>query len=888
MDRTLPEGRNRRTIEREIEDELELHLALTASELEAAGLDPARAREEAERRFGDRLRHRARCREIQLRRLRGDRRRGLLRDLRADLVQGLRELRRSPALAALSIGTLAVAIGASTLIFSLVSGILLEPLPLPAPERLVALWESDRESGDLETVSPANFVDWRDQAADAFDAMAAYTDKRYVLTGLGEPSTQVAATVSGGFFRALGVQPRLGRAFTAEELEPGGPAAAIVSDSFWRVRLGAAPDVLERSLELDGAPARIVGVMPPGFDFPADDELWTPLVFDFDVERARGAHYLAVVARLAPGVEHDAVAARMEQIGAALEAAHPGTNEGKSVRVLPLHEDLVDSARRTIAILFAGVALVLLIAILDVAGLQLVRGWARRRELAVRGALGATAGRIARQLVTESLLVAVLGGALGVALAALGLPAFVALLPGADPHNRMVAGLPRLDEVAIDGRVLLFALGAVLLAGLFSGLWPALRVARSPVAATLRAASDARARGAARAALVIGEVAIAVMLVAASALLLRSVGRILDVDPGFDARSKLTFRVDLPEHLYPDAAAHPAVFQRIQEGLEALPGVRSVAMSPWLPLEPGWVFSFSVPGEPEPEPGKEPLASLRFVNDGYFSTLGIRLVEGRAFTAADRPGAEPVVVVNETLARRHFANGSPLGRKLVVGYGNPSGSKIERTVIGVVGDVRQYRLTRGPMPAAYVPHLQLPFDTMSFAVAVDGDPSSLARAAAAVVHGVDPSLVVDQVEPMALRLARSIGPQRFALRLFAAFALLAVLLALLGLYGLLAHTVIQEQREIGVRLALGAERPRVAARFLLRGVGLAAGGIACGLVGAALLGRLLESMLYETSTHDLGAFAAAPVLVLLAAALASWLPALRATRVDPMRVLRVQ
>ncbi|HVS15440.1 MAG TPA: ABC transporter permease [Thermoanaerobaculia bacterium] len=879
MDRTLPEGRNRRTLDREIEDELEFHLEMTARELEASGLGPTRAREEAERRFGDRLRHRARCREIQLRRLRGDRRRSLLRDLRVDLAYGVRELVRSPGLALLSIGTLAVAIGASTLIFSLVSGILLEPLPLPDPDRLVVLWESERETGDLTSVSPANFVDWREQAGDTFSAMAAYDWKRHALTGLGEPVTLTSAAVSRDFFRAAGIEPRVGRAFTAEELVPGGPAAAIVSDGFWRTRLGAEPDVLGRTLELDGAPARVVGVMPPGFAFPSDVDLWTPLLFDFDLERSRGAHYLQVVARLAPGIEESAAAARMDQIGAALEAAHPANNEGKSVRVLALHEDVVESARRTLGILFAGVTLVLLIAILDVAGLQLVRGWARRRELAVRGALGATAGRITRQLVTESLLIAALGGALGVVLAALALPAFLSLLP---------SDVPRLAEVSIDGRVLLFALAAVALAGLFSGLWPALRVSRHPVADTLREAGDARARAVARGLLVVGEVAIAVVLVAASALLLRSFARILDVDPGFDARSKLTFRVDLPEHGYPDSEAHPAVFQRLQEGLEALPGVRSVAMSPWLPLDPGWVFSFTVVGEPEPEPNRQPLASLRFVNDGYFSTLGIRLLDGRTFTPADRAGAENVLVINETLARRHFADGSPIGRKLVVGYGNPTGGKIERTVIGVVGDVRQYRLTRGAMPAIYVPHLQVPFDTMSFALATNSDPLALARSAREVVHGVDASLVVDRVEPMADRLARSVGPQRFALRLFGAFALLALLLALLGLYGLLAHTVIQEQREIGLRLALGAERPRVAGRFLLRGVGLAGGGVACGLIGAALLARLLESMLYETSTHDLAAFAAAPLLVLLAAALASWLPALRATRVDPVRVLRAQ
>jgi predicted permease len=876
---------NRRSLERDIDEELALHLEMTARELEAAGMEPGAAREEAERRFGDRRRHRTSCRRIQLRRLRGDRRRNLLGDLRADVAFGLRELRRSPALAALSIGTLAVAIGASTLIFSLVSGILLQPLPLPEPDRLVVLWESDLGSGNAESVSPANFADWRTQATDTFVAMAAWDDARLALTGLGEPTTQLATRVSLDFFRAAGVQPRVGRAFTADELEPGGPAAVIVSDAFWRLRLGAAPDVLERSLVLDGAPAHIVGVMPPGFGFPSEIDLWAPLLFDFDLERSRGAKYLSVVARLAPGVGVEAAAARMEQIGAALEAAHPANNTGKSVRVLPLHEDLVESARSTLAILFAGVSLVLLIAILDVTGLQLVRGWARRRELAVRGAVGATTTRITRQLVTESLLTAALGGVLGVALAALGLPAFVSLLPGANPA-RGTAGLPRLGEVAIDGRVLLFALGTVLLAGLVAGLWPALRIARRPVSAALREAADGRARALARGILVIGEVAIAVMLVAASALLLRSVGRILDVDAGFDARDKLTFRVDLPEHSYPDSETHSAVYQRIQDGLEALPGARSVAMSPWLPLEPGWVFSYSVIGEPEPDPGDEPLAALRFVNDDYFATLGIRLVEGRAFTAADRPGAEPVLVVNETLARRHFPNASPIGRKLAVGYGNPADGRIERTVVGVVGDVRQYRLTRGPMPAIYVPHPQLPFDTMSIALAVDGDPMGHARAATAVVHAIDRSLVVDQLEPMTARLDRAVGPQRFALRLFGGFALLALLLALLGLYGLLAHTVAQEQREIGVRMALGAASGRVVRSLLGRGLALTAIGVALGIAASLAASRLLATMLYETSIHDLAAFVAAPALVLLAATAASWIPARRAANVEPTRALR--
>jgi putative ABC transport system permease protein len=534
--------------------------------------------------------------------------------------------------------------------------------------------------------------------------------------------------------------------------------------------------------------------------------------------------------------------------------------------------------QRPLWVLLGAVAVVLALAVINVVGLNLVRGIGKRRELAVRGALGAGRGRLLRQLATESLVLALLGGALAAAITTMGLKIVL----------RLPVRLPRADEVALDWPVLGFLLGVSVLAGLVSGLWPALRSVRGSVGEMLRAGRGGGVRGgvAARRALVVIEVGAAVLLLAGAGVLVRSFERVLDVDPGFRADGLLTFQIVLPDSRYPDRDPRRSFYEELELSLAELPGVRSVGMSPWLPLDSAWTFSFYPVGPEVPASQDQSAASFGAVNPDYFSTTGIRLVAGRAFEERDDAAAPPVVIVNETLARRTFGARSPLGEKLVLGYGNRDGVPVEREIIGVIADFKQYSLTQSPFPAAYVPYRQIPFSGMGIAVATQGDEMALVPAVRAAIARLDPQLAVERVEPMGEAVARSLGPRRFVLQLFGAFAVLALLLAAVGLYGLMAQVVALERREIGLRMALGADRRRIVRRVVGGAVLLGGTGAALGAVAALLASSPLRGLLYETSPRDPLAIAVAAGVLLAVAVLGALLPARRAAGTDPAEVLR--
>jgi putative ABC transport system permease protein len=868
-------------IDREVGEELGLHRDLLLRELRERGLSAEAAEAEAARRLGDLDRHAEACRRIQLQRLRTGRRRLWVTDLGRDAMLGLRELRRAPGYAAAAILTLAVAVGATTVIFSLLWGIALRPLPLGDPERVFVVTEKDRRDGDTLAVSPPNFLDWRERS-DVFSALAAIDEGRITLTGDGEPQRLVSAEVSAGFFDAVGVAPVLGRAFTAEEHALDGPASTVVilGHAVWRARFGGDAGIVGRDIVLDGVPTRVAGVMPEGFRIPSSADVFEPLRFDFDVPSSRGAHYLNVIGRLREGVAEEEALGALDLLGRQLSAEYPDKNEHCGIALEPLQNAIAAPVKRPLWMLTAAVAVVLAMAVLNVVGLNLVRGLGKRRELAVRDALGAGRGRLLRQLAAESLVLALLAGALAVVLARLGL-ALVLQLP---------VDLPRRAELSLDLPVLVFLLAVSVAAGLIAGVWPALRSMRGTSPEVLRGGRGGSARGGVRArrTLVIVEVAAAVLLLAAAGALVRSFQKVLGNELGFRPQGLLTLQIVLPEARYPADEQQRAFFEELEQSLEELPGVRSVGINPWLPLDPAWTFSFYRVGPDAPPPQDQQSASFGVVNPEYFATLGARLVEGRAFEERDDETAPPVLVVNQTFVRQVFGSESPLGQKVVIGYGNPAGGQIEREVVGVVADMKQYGLTQRPYPAVYVPYRQVPFSAMGLALATDGEELALVPAVRAAVHRLDPALAVERIETMTTAIARSLGPRRFVLQLFGAFAVLSLLLSAIGLYGLMSQVVAQERREIGLRMALGADHSRILRRVVGGGLLLAAVGGLLGVGAAVLAAPPMRSLLYETSARDPLVLVAAPAVLLAVALFGALLPARRAAGTDPGEVLRAE
>jgi len=819
--------------------------------------------------------------------------------LRADVLYGLRQLARSPGFAAVAIVTLALGIGATTAIFSVVRAVLLRPLPFPDPQRLVLVFDAgDAPGRERAQPSPGNFLDWRARS-DAFDGMAAWYSSSRTLRDETSAEQVQTVQVSGDFFKVWGLAPALGTIFTPEEspgalynegnLFVGGDRIAVLSDAFWRRRFGADPAIVDTPIRLDGKTWRVAGVMPPGFAVPDPlVDIWVPwdLARSYDARRfpdgpPRDYRFLHVAARLRAGQSLEQAEANLKAIAADLEQRFPWPNKGWSVRLEPLRDAMVRNDRPALLVLFAAVGFVLLIACANVAGIQMSRASARIQEMAVRTALGASRGRLLRQLLTESVLLSLAGAAAGLLIASSGLDLLVALAPRA---------IPRLDETRIDAGVLLFTLLVAVATGLIFGLAPALQGSRTDLVAGLkeggqggRAAGPARHR--LRALLVVSEVALALVLLAGAGLFTRSFARLVAVDPGFDPRRLLVLRVFLDTDAYGSELKSSQYYRQLLERLGALPGVASVSATTVLPMsEVGIDFNRPYWREGDPDPGGQAaMAGIRMVTPDYFSTMRIPVHEGRAFTEGDRLGGAPVIMVNQEMARRVWPGASPVGRRLVIDYKR---SKYVYEVVGVAGDTRYDGLRSRPEPEIFIPHAQNPYLAMNVVLRTAVDPRRLARAAAAEALALDPAQPVHSVTTMDQLLERTLAPDRFSMTLLSLLALVAVVLAGVGIYGLTAQVVGLRTHEIGVRIAVGAQPGQVVAMVLRQSCRLAAAGGAVGLLAALALTRLVGGLLYGVGSADPATFAAVTLVLAAVTIGAAWIPARRVLRIDPIAALR--
>jgi putative ABC transport system permease protein len=829
-----------------------------------------------------------------------DRRRAARRDraewwweLWNDLRFAVRVLRRQPGFTVVVLVTLMLGIGANTAIFTVVDAALLRPLPYREPDRLVHLWETHRgDVSDRSEASYPDFLDWRSRSR-AFAAIEGYDPTNLTVTADGtEPVMLRGARVTPGFFPMLGVKPILGRAFLPEESVAGGAPVVLLTHGFWQRRLGGDPRVIGRPLILDRRRYAVVGVLPRDFHFaPVEDaELWLPI--DPAVRRAseRFNHWLNVVARLKPGVTFTAARSDLSAVMRHLGAQYPETNAGRDVALVPLREEIVGAVRPTLLVLFGAVGCVLLVACVNVAGLMLARSAARGREIAVRSALGAARSRIVRQLLAESALLAVAGGLLGAVTAQLGVRLIVAALPA-----EITSGMPYLQHLRVEGAVLAYAGGLAVAAGLLSGLAPALYVSRPSTAELLRrggrtgtGAAKPRLRGA----LVAAEIALTMVLLVAAGLMTRSLGQLLRVDAGFDAEHVLTARVALSGAAYDSAERQQRFFETLVGRVAALPGVRAAGAVSNVPLVGGGTNTFRAEGWPEPDPASRPEATMRGVAGDYFRAMAIRVVAGRLFTSRDRAGAPPVLVVSAGLARRLFGGAaSAIGQRLRF-YAFPESAW---TIVGVVGDVKTGRLDADAPPTIYYTHLQGAENRMSIVGRTrdtrDGgsvDPVALAGAVRREVHALDPTVPVYQVRTMAQQIARSpaVLARWLPMRLVGAFAAAALALAVVGIYGLVAYTVAQRTQELGIRIALGAQRRNILSLVVREAALLAVAGVGVGLVAALWATRMLGSLLYGVGPTDPLTYVAVAALLGGIALAASYVPARRAARVDPMVALR--
>lgn len=792
-----------------------------------------------------------------------------------DVRHGFRSMMRNPAVTAVAVVALALGIGANSAIFSVVNGVLLRPLPYKHSGRLVVFREKKLPQFPDFSVAPGNYLEWKAQST-VFDEMAAYRFSSLNLTGAGEPERIPGVRVSPALFALLGVQPSLGRDFRPEEGEQGKNNVVVLSHGLWQRRFGSGQDILGKTLVLSGGTYRVVGVMPEGFQFPGrETEMWIPLVFSAEERTTHGAHYLNAIARVKQGISLERARAEMDTIARRLQQQFPGEDAGWEVTVSPMLEYTVGDLRPALLILLGAVALVLLIACANVANLLLARAASRQKEIALRSALGASRWRIARQMLTESLLLSLFGGALGLALAYWGLRVLLALTP---------ADLPRIADVS---RALGFTALVALATGALFGLAPALQACRVDLNQSLkkeggRSSGAGSGRHRLRGALVVSEVALALVLLIGAGLLMKSFGRLTEVNPGFNPHNLLIANIVLPQSKYSEHSQRAAFFEQLIAKIESLPGVAAAGITQSMPFTGDHVESFTIEGRPPLPRGEFLRSNFYAVSLDYFRAMGIPLMKGRFFTLSDGKDAPPVAVINESLAKHYFPNEDPIGKRIKLS----SDSNLYREIVGIAGDVKHYSLDSETPDQNYVPYAQDSYGFVTLAVRTAADPKSFASALRGQVGSIDKDLPVASIMTMEKVLSDAVARQRFSMILLTVFAAAALALAGVGLYGVMSYSAAQRTHEVGVRMALGAGQRHVLRLIVGHGLALALAGVGCGLVAAFALSRLLSTMQFGVSAADPVTFAAASMFLVSVAVLASYLPARRASRVDPMVALR--
>ena len=800
-----------------------------------------------------------------------------------DLRYGLRTLLKNRGFCAVAILALALGIGPNTAIFTMVNAVLLKPLPVPEPDRVVMIWGTMLKSGfDQMPVSAGDYLDWKQQAR-SFDCMsAAFAIPEYGLniSGIGDPERAAAALASREFLPALGIKPIVGRNFLPEEDRPGGPPAVLISNALWQRRFHSDPAAVGRTLTVDGISRTVVGVVPHELGEMVHADLWLPTAINPN-NPERQSHNYGIVARLKPGVTVAQARSEMMVIAQRLELAYPATNTGWGITLFPMAEMFTGRIRPVLLVLLGAVGLLLLIACANLANLLLARAATREKEIAIRGALGAGRGRIVRQLVTESLVLSMAGGVLGLILASYGVKAMRGVVPDM---------FPMLQHMSVDLPVLAFTLGISIATGLLFGLVPAWRSSRTNLNATLKeAAGRSEGGGGAhriRSVLLASEVALAVLLSVSAGLLLRSFVRVTAVDPGVRTANILTMNLSLPDSKYDTPLKRATFYKSLTERLETVPGIRSAGAVMFLPLRVSilsfriGVNGFVVQGRPPVPQDQRPLADYRIATPGYFGTMGIALRQGRLLDAHDDLNSKRVALVNEAMVRKHFVHENPLGQHLVMG--EPT------EIVGVVADAKMYGLDAPVEPAVYVPHMQHPAVSMGVTVRTAGDPAAMTPAVRREILKLDAEQPISSVRTMVDVLSDSLMLRRATMLMLMVFALLALTLATVGIYGLTAYSVSRRTHEIGLRVALGASRPQILRLVVGRGLVTSIIGAAAGVGAALVLTRGLSGMLYGVTATDPLVFAGVPLLLIAVSAVASYVPARKATTIDPLVALRYE
>jgi putative ABC transport system permease protein len=861
-------------VDQEFTEELQAYLDMSIEAKIRQGLTPREARRNALVELGGVEQVQERVREIRM----GQFIETAWRDVRL----GVRTLVHSPIFTVVTVLSLALGIGANTAIFSVVSGLLLQPLPYSEPEQIVDVWHTPPQQSfpglDRFSVSPANYIDWKAQST-TFEQMAVYTYTGLSLSTSNDPLPLIGAVVSSDFFSVLRSNPMQGRTFTPDEEQPGRDQVVVLSNGLWQRAFGANPNIVGQTVTLNSRSFTVVGIMPAGFEFPREAELWVPLAWDEKERQVRSIHDYLVVARLKPNVSLQQAKAEMNTISSRLEQQYPEENKGWGAVVIPLREDLVGEIRTALLVLFCAVGFVLLIACANVANLMLARGANRQKEMAVRIALGAGRARLVRQLLTESVLLAVIGGVLGLLLAIWGSKMLVQL-----------GSLPASADTGIDTWALGFTLLVSFGAGIIIGIVPALQFTKASLSETLKQGSG-RTGGSpikqhTRKALVISEVALSLVLLIGAGLMIRSFWKLQNVDPGFDTHNALTMSVFLTPIRYSEPHQILAFLDRAIEQIRAVPGVVSVGATTTIPLSGGGSTQpFSIEGRPAGAIGEQPMAQTRYITPDYFKAIGIPLRQGRVFTDQDRDKSVPVVIISEAMARRFFPGENPIGKRLTPSFHSEQGA---REIVGIVGDIKAGGLETDSSTMMYLPYKQSPRPFMSFVVRTASSPESSIQSVSRAIYSIDKEQALTDVQTMDQVLTKSLSGRRFNMTLLLTFAGVALLLATVGVYGVMNYTVTLRRRELGIRMALGAEARDVLRLVLRQGLTLTLIGVAAGLISAYALTRLMASLLYGVTATDFLTFGSVSAVLILVGLAASYVPARRATKVNPTIALRTE